>query len=96
MVTNPNKVRPLLRNKLRGRQSRLEEIKDLELHKKASSYLCDNFHKFSEDKKMKLALALVQKFGITKIESDVNVTNLTEQQRANLYDVYRCATSQLN
>ena len=50
------------------------------LLQKGWEYLNDNFHKFSEDNKIRIALELVKKDMPTILEGDIN-TNITQMGR---------------
>ena len=92
MAKNKSNARPhvkdLMSKGTQGRKTRREEIKDLELHKKASSYLCDNFHKFNDETRLKVAMELVKKFGVSTVKQDIKVEDLTKEQRTALEGLF--------
>ena len=51
------------------------------LLKKSWAYLHDNFHKFSEDNQIKIALTLAAKDIPQKVEGDIKVTEMPAIQK---------------
>lgn len=51
-------------------------LKQVQLYKMAHDYLLQNFHKFSEYNKIKVALVIVSKYIPTKIEGGIAVNQM--------------------
>jgi len=68
-------------------KTKRERIMDEELHAKCSSWAFNNFHKFNDSNKLALVKCVLGKFGVSKIDQNINVKNLTDDEQNELFKI---------
>jgi len=76
-----------------GRGTKKQEEHGKRLYKMSADFLCNNFHKFSLTNQLKVSLAMINKFGVSTVDTNINFENIevtvSVNDRKNIEDTNR-------